>query len=373
MNKKIVCNTNMCTGCGACVEKCIKNAICVIDNLDSMNAVIDTDKCINCGACFKVCPNNNSVKLRNQQIWYQGWTTDKTERRKSSSGGLATVLSKHFVRNGGIVCSCVLEKDKCIFKFADTEDKIEFFRGSKYVKSNPLGIYKEIKRLLQENKKILFIGLPCQVAAVNNFVGEQNCDNLYTVDLICHGTPSIELLKKYLSQYDVSISNNISFRSKNEFMLKVDGVPFTDGIIQDSYTISFLSALNYTENCYHCNYATEKRIGDITIGDAWGSDLNEEMDKGISLVMCQSEKGERLIEKLPFHFEKININKALEHNHQLRHPAAIPHDREEFFKKIKEGKSYNSVVRNIYPKLYFKYKVKKVINRISKLYFIKMK
>lgn len=71
---------------------------------------------------------------------------------------------------------------------------------------------------------------------------------------------------------------------------KKDGKPITGHHIQDRYTMSFLSSLNYTENCYYCRYATDKRVGDITIGDAWGSDLKEEIDNGISLIMCQTEK-----------------------------------------------------------------------------------
>ena len=239
----------------------------------------------------------------NQLSWHQGWTTKKSERKKSSSGGFATALSKAFVKNGGIVCSCTFLEGDFVFKAVSTEEEVECFRGSKYVKSNPKGIYRKVKKLLQEKNKVLFIGLPCQIAAVKNFVGEQNKDNLYTVDLICHGTPSVKILEKYMSQYGVSLSEikDISFRTKNAFILKKDGKPITGHHIQDRYTMSFLSSLNYTENCYYCRYATDKRVGDITIGDAWGSDLKEEIDNGISLIMCQTEKGEELLELTPFH------------------------------------------------------------------------
>lgn len=222
MNIKTVCERNMCTGCGACVEICKKGSISIVDNLDSMNAVINLDQCVDCGVCFKVCPNKNHVELRNQLSWHQGWTTKKSERKKSSSGGFATALSKAFVKNGGIVCSCTFLEGDFVFKAVSTEEEVECFRGSKYVKSNPKGIYRKVKKLLQEKNKVLFIGLPCQIAAVKNFVGEQNKDNLYTVDLICHGTPSVKILEKYMSQYGVSLSEikDISFRTKNAFILK---------------------------------------------------------------------------------------------------------------------------------------------------------
>lgn len=225
------------------------------------------------------------------------------------------------------------------------------------------GIYRKVKKLLQEKNKVLFIGLPCQIAAVKNFVGEQNKDNLYTVDLICHGTPSVKILEKYMSQYGVSLSEikDISFRTKNAFILKKDGKPITGHHIQDRYTMSFLSSLNYTENCYYCRYATDKRVGDITIGDAWGSDLKEEIDNGISLIMCQTEKGEELLELTPFHLDNINIDEALKNNHQLRHPAIMPPKREQFFKEIKKGRNYNAVIARIYPKICLKQKIKNMI------------
>lgn len=363
MNIKTVCERNMCTGCGACVEICKKGSISIVDNLDSMNAVINLDQCVDCGVCFKVCPNKNHVELRNQLSWHQGWTTKKSERKKSSSGGFATALSKAFVKNGGIVCSCTFLEGDFVFKAVSTEEEVECFRGSKYVKSNPKGIYRKVKKILQEKNKVLFIGLPCQIAAVKNFVGEQNKDNLYTVDLICHGTPSVKILEKYMSQYGVSLSEikDISFRTKNAFILKKDGKPITGHHIQDRYTMSFLSSLNYTENCYYCRYATDKRVGDITIGDAWGSDLKEEIDNGISLIMCQTEKGEELLELTPFHLDNINIDEALKNNHQLRHPAIMPPKREQFFKEIKKGRNYNAVIARIYPKICLKQKIKNMI------------
>lgn len=361
---KFVCEENMCTGCKACVDKCMKDAITIKDSLDSFNAVIDKDKCIDCGACHKVCPNNTPVELKEQLSWHQGWTNDKAEREKSSSGGFATALSKSFVKNGGVVCSCSFSNGDFIFEMANLEEEVEKFRGSKYVKSNPIGIYKKVRDLLKEQKKVLFIGLPCQVAAVKNFVGSDSYqENLYTVDLICHGTPSVEILKNYLEQYKIKLKDvkEISFRTKNSFVLKNNEKSIIDSCIQDRYTMTFLSSLNYTENCYSCRYATDKRVGDITIGDSWGSEITEEIKKGISLVMCQTEKGEELLKLVPFHFEEVDVKKAKLSNHQLRHPAIAPEERKVFFEGIKSGKKYDAIVAKIYPQKCLKQRIKKIL------------
>lgn len=365
--KKYICKENMCTGCKACIDKCSKDAIYIQDELDRINAIIDLNKCIECGACYEVCPNNTLVELREQLSWYQGWTKSFKERESSSSGGFAATLAKKFIKEKGIVCSCVFEKGDFRFKVAETEEDVEYFKGSKYVKSNPEGIYKKIKIYLKENKKVLFIGLPCQVAAVKSFIGKKLDQNLYTVDLICHGTPSVKLLDNYLQQYNIKLSDvkKISFRTKNSFNMRRDDRTIIDSRIQDIYTMTFLSSLNYTENCYFCRYATEKRIGDITIGDSWGSKLNnDEIDKGISLILCQTKKGKELLENLEFFYKKVILKTAIENNHQLNHPAKMPLKREQFFRGIKKGKKYNFVVAKIYPKTYLKREIKKILYKI---------
>ena len=60
-----------------------------------------------------------------------------------------------------------------------------------------------MQELLKEKKKVLFIGLPCQVGALKTVIKEN--DNLYTVDLICHGTPSPKLLCDYLALHNENL------------------------------------------------------------------------------------------------------------------------------------------------------------------------
>jgi len=45
-------DTELCLGCGACVNECLSNAIIMIDN----KAKIINEKCINCRACINACP-----------------------------------------------------------------------------------------------------------------------------------------------------------------------------------------------------------------------------------------------------------------------------------------------------------------------------
>ena len=195
---KTVCTKDNCTGCMACVESCPKNAIKIVDELDSYNAIINEEQCVNCDLCRKVCQNNRNVKFTQPIMWKQGWARDTLVRSSSSSGGVAQAIERAFVRTGGIVCSCAFEKGTFGFMFAESEKEVEKFKGSKYVKSNPSGIYKKIKEYLIAGRKVLFVGLPCQVEAVKCYVGEKLDNSLYTVDLICHGSPSPKVLDNLL-------------------------------------------------------------------------------------------------------------------------------------------------------------------------------
>lgn len=162
-----VCEENKCTGCMACMEMCPKKAIKIEDTLDSYNAVISDELCIKCNACLQVCQNVNANTTFRQTItWYQGWSRNANDRKESSSGGAAYELAKAFIKRGGTVFSCTFFNGEFVFDEASKLSELRKFSGSKYVKSNPNGIYKNIRGKLKSGENILFIGLPCQVAAL---------------------------------------------------------------------------------------------------------------------------------------------------------------------------------------------------------------
>lgn len=361
-----VCEENKCVGCMACLEICPKAAIKIKDSLKFFNAVIDDDLCINCNACHKICQNNNAPSLKKSVKWYEGWSVDKREH--SSSGGAAAEIISAFTEQGGIVCSCAFKNGKFGFFLAPDEVEPSAYIGSKYVKSNPTGIYKKIKGLLISGRKVLFLGLPCQVAAVKEFVGRKYQDNLYTIDLICHGTPSPKLLEMFLNEYGLSLPelSEVSFRSKSKFGLRPIVRQLEPSRVMDTYTYAFLNGLDYTENCYHCRYACEERISDITIGDSWGSELPEdEKQKGISLILCQTDKGEQLVNGANFELLPVDYQKAVECNHQLKHPSVPPKEKEKFFALLAAGKSFRKSVAICYPKYYMKQEIKKILIRLK--------
>lgn len=363
-----VCKQNKCVGCYACFDICSKNAIKINRGTKSYNAVINENLCNKCNACKNVCQINNPIELIKPISWYQGWTNNKAIRESGSSGGIAGAISSAFLKKGGYLCSCTFKNGEFVFKITDKENELKNFSGSKYIKSCPKGIYSTIAKLLKNNKEVLFIGLPCQAAALKKFVPAKLQENLYTADLICHGTPSPKLLDIFLDQYNIDLkqSNSVEFRRKGLYQVfnNKSGVDTTG--VCDRYLISFLNSLIHTDNCYECPYAKTQRISDLTLGDSWGSKLPYvEIKKGISLILCQTEKGNKLLHNADLHLENVDIENAINNNGQLKHPSVPPKKREEFFNKLEKGKSFNSLILNIFPKKCIKQSVKKILIKIG--------
>ena len=166
---RTVCKQDLCTGCMACVGKCKKEAISIQDNVSAYNAVIDESKCVSCGACERVCPNNHKVNLNEPIYWKEGWAPDNI-RSKASSGGAASAMMEYFVNDGGYVAACLFSNGEFVFDITNKKEELVHFVGSKYVKSNPVGIYDKVIEKLKNGNSVLFIGLPCQVAAVKNYM-----------------------------------------------------------------------------------------------------------------------------------------------------------------------------------------------------------
>lgn len=365
---KTVCSKNQCTGCMACIDICVKRAISIADTQNAYNAVIDETKCVNCGACTRVCQKVTPISLKSPDSWYQGWADDQEIRQRSSSGGFATAIATSFINAGGYVASCIFSGGIFGFKITNSIREVRQFTGSRYIKSNPEGIYKQIHKKIVEGNKVLFIGLPCQIAALKKFVGEKVEDQLYTIDLICHGSPSPKVLESFLSQYGLKLSEleDVKFRVKAHFQVFENYKGIVTTGVHDAYLIAFLNGLIYTENCYECAYATFNRCSDLTLGDSWGSDLPQnEQKRGISLALCQTEKGKYLLDMTELNLKAVNIENAIANNHQLSSPSVKPNGYTEFFEKLNSGERFNSLIRKYYPKQCLKQDVKAVLIKLK--------
>lgn len=329
-NKFIICSRESCTGCGLCLFVCKHNAISLrIDKYGFYYPVVEKEKCVNCGLCKKKCPSTNQVvKLEGKLPLeaYACYNLNNEERKRSSSGGLGYLMAQSIIKRGGVVYGCAFTVPNQIQHIRCTNEKdIQRLRGSKYVQSNTANVYPDVEKDLIAGTKVLFIGTPCQVAGIR--IAFAKYENLYTVDLICHGVPSMQFLLDTLPNTCIQVYD-MKFRNGNKFHFSLhaqnNGVIFERNLSDDIFMKGFFNGTTYRINCYTCLYAQHKRISDITIGDFWGCKSTEmnNVNHGISLALINTEKGNSLFEECQAKMkaEQRPIEEAFAGNEQLNHP-----------------------------------------------------
>lgn len=354
--KNIVCESKLCTGCNACVNKCPKNAISIEDDGFVLNARIDENKCVECGLCLKICPNLNDAQFNSPINILQGWSNSKVIRESSSSGGFASTAILKCLEMDVAVFTCCFKDSELIYDKVQRYEDLSRFVGSKYLKSNTKKIFKSIEDELKKGNKVLFIGLPCHVAGLYSSLNSEHKDNLLTIDLICHGSPSQKLFKKMINENNLVQNDfsDFSFRKHADFSTTFDK---RQGFFY--WTIPFLKGQTYTENCYSCKYARFERVADITIGDAWGSNLGQtELMKGLSLILVNTKKGEEFLNLLDFHYEAMDKNVAIASNGQLDHPSKKPSNRDAFIALFKTKQNYFYSIKKTNKKIIFIARIK---------------
>ncbi len=328
--------TGYCTSCMACYNNCPKDAIEMkLDSYGELKAVKNKEKCISCGLCEKVCQNNVDIKYNMPFICYGAKTLDEGNK-KSTSGGVAYKLSKQVLLNNGVVYGCVVENTKVIHKRITNINDLEKTQGSKYTQSYIGNTYKQLLEDLKNNKQVLFIGSPCEASALKLFLGK-DYDNLIIVDLACHGNVPQKNLEDYISKY--KNIGNIKFRNKHEYKLSLydkDNKTIYENN-NDSYLYCFLKDISLKEVCHICKYATQKRVGDITLGDFW-----KIKDDHLSLVAINTEKGQELFDSLENIYKKeYDYMDTIEGNDSYNHPQGKP-----FTRYIFNNGLFNSNINN---------------------------
>lgn len=357
----ILCATEKCTSCKACLCACPKNCISFIENeLGYVYPQIDSDSCVDCGNCAKVCHVLNEVESNDSINAYAAWSLDANDRKSSTSGGVASVFYQSILSQDGVCYGAIIDEKLNVIIDGYSDENIIKFKKSKYVHSDMGSTYTRIKRDLLNGKKVIFIGLPCQIASVKSFL-KKDYDNLILVDLICHGTPPQKHFLEHIAHIEEKCeknTSNISFRKDNSFMFlcyaQGEDKPFyKKNKNADAYMLPFFESLNYYDSCYTCKYAQNKRVSDITIGDFWGLGLKEPFNHpysgAISLVLINTEKGKNFFEstKHSLFYEERPTWEALSGNDQLNNPSKASVNRERFLSLYKEV-GFDSAVENIY-------------------------
>lgn len=64
---------------------------------------------------------------------------------------------------------------------------------------------------------------------------------------------------------------------------------------------------------------------------------------------------------MEFNFYDVDLDIAIQNNHQLRHPSSLPKEREGFFADLRKGKRIKRAVFNAYPKVCIKQSAKELL------------
>ena len=245
------------------------------------------------------------------------------------------------LEEGGVVYGAAFDKElHCHHIEIQNIKDLPSLRGSKYVQSEIGTTFKRIKEHLKNNRKVLFCGTPCQVAGVKKFL-RKPYPNLLTLDLICHGVPSDMVFQGYLKKFS---SRFAAFPAGYEFRDR-DGWGKAPSVsvcgkfrpiygVDALYMEAFNASAIFRKCCYQCCYAGLPRVGDCTLGDFWGIGrygipFKHDTLKGVSLVLANNAKGERMLHLLQDCFvEERTLQEALIENHNLKYPSVKNSQRE---------------------------------------------
>ena len=328
-----------CNGCGLCSVVCPKQCIEMKEKPNGfLYPHVNKKDCIGCGLCIKKCPEYGFIAREKVKQVYAAKTRDRKLITESTSGGIFGELAKSILDTGGVVYGAAyVDVDVVRHQRISNISELYKLNGSKYVQSEISSVYPMIKEDLLSSKNVLFSGTGCQIAAIRNYL-PKDFNNLICVEVVCHGVPAPGLFKKYikwLSQKGNAPVLKYQFRSKCErptgehskyYYETSKG--FNSGYsYEDPYYGSFLCGSILRNSCYKCNFKGRLRSGDITIGDFWGIEKTNSKintDSGISLVMINTEKGNRMFEPLKNRLDlyKSSFEEAEKFNPSISHSTA---------------------------------------------------
>ncbi len=311
---------------------------------------VDASQCISCSLCSKVCPVINAGASKPPLKVYASKNRDEAVRSRSSSGGVFTPLAENIIDDGGVVFGVSFDENwNPVHSYTEVRDGLAAFRGSKYVQSRIGTSYTEVKDFLRSGRKVLFSGTSCQVAGLRHFLGREY-DNLFTVEVLCHGVPSPKVWQRYLTvrkrEFGDAGVSDVCFRDKRhgwsgyEVAIAFDnGRAYVASHKKDPYFKGFMRNLYLRPSCYACKCKNGRSGSDIVIADYWciNKVLPEFNDnKGVSLILVNTDKGKAMLEgaSAKIHCAETGYSKHLLKNSGFAEKAKQHGNRQRFFARL---------------------------------------
>jgi len=352
------------------------------DSLGFLYPYIDKTKCIECGLCVNICQfkkDYNRFDNFEKPEPFLMRLKDSKQLKQSQSGGVFYAVANMIINHKGVVYGAAFTSNwKVSHQKAQNINDLQKLRMSKYVQSDIRNVFIEIKRCLKSDTIVLFSGTPCQVSALRSYIPISLHKYLYCIDIICHGVPSPKIWEdyiKYLEQLRGLKLKKVCFRDKRYgWHGATESYVYENEMEEFRKTNNHLyfSGLTIRDSCSNCPYTNLKRIGDLSIGDFWGlpKDSPYEDDKGVSLVLVNSNKGQYMLKLAQEHCicESVTLDNCLQP--QLVKPSVLNKNRDIFIKKY-EQRGFKYIYTH-YGDLSWRYKFNQILrhlkNRITYFY-----
>lgn len=373
-----------CSGCGLCKNICPVGAISYKENEKGfLTPVIDSEKCIKCGKCLKSC--SQLKELQNLDFESGIFAVKRKEDFEAnySSTGIVGCLIEKVLAKGGVSFAVKYDKEKSGYIKVNSVEDLRRTEGSKYFQVNASKIYPEVEKELNKNKPVLVVGTPCQITGFRNKF--KNNNNLILIQIVCHGVPSQKVFKQNAIELFGKVPDEMNFRFRKEgwsnFYQKYEFENDSSKVIfmnDDVFMRAFLGNFSLNDCCYNCNYAGKQTGADVIVGDCWGiKEIKKSFytEKGVSILHCPTECGQKLFSEVQNDFETYKIPKRKYYycNINLFKPFKLKKDYNKqlaFYEQIRKSsveKATNELSKSSYQANSFKIKIKRIIKKILKI------
>lgn len=357
-------NKSECCGCGLCSQVCNKKAIIMkADECGFAYPEIDESLCVKCGMCERVCIfKKENTELSFDTKFYAVCNKDASIVKQSSSGGFFSLAAEKIFSEGGVVYGVAYDDAfRVVHKKAENMSQAQAFRSSKYVQSDFEIVYDFVKQDLDEGKKVLVTGTPCQIKALKAWICHSGADSskLYTCDNICHGVSSpltfadyLSFITKYIPDEDRITSVNMRHKGEEGRKTTLFVASEKNGEIKEindfSYYRFFLNRIGNRPSCFNCQFADFNRAGDFSVGDFWNAadtDFSFDISHGVNEVLVNSEKGKEFFDQLcnAAYYQEVSKEKAWQPH--LEYSTQKPSNYESFWEDYISADDREQVMR----------------------------
>lgn len=328
----------------------------VTDQIKNLKAIVDAGHCVGCGFCTLASPDVTMVcdserdtivpdtresgsapldvvcpgtKMDMQALsefvhgrqpidamlgvsrrCVAAYATDRTVRDRSASGGIATAMLEWLFESGRIDVAYALDPgsrpDEARGRVLRSTKGLEHIRGSNY---HPASFGEGLRELVDGTERFAFVGLPCEVAALE-MLKQRRPDlaqrHVLSIGLFCGGINTYRGIAYYLEGFGVAWDKIASLEYRygtwpGRIRVTVDGcdqpriIPRSRHGNRPWHVLRYFLAMQGPWMLPRCRLCPDQiaDFADLSIGDPHLRRFRERKD-GFSVVIARTERGEEL-------------------------------------------------------------------------------